>query len=161
MAGRLLKLAAAGVGKPDVAQRLCGSLQVDIEKPRRLLVNSIGVRFQLISLLPKWDMMAGVRVIAKIRHKKFWEMPQYSDAKGPLESWHDESVKANWASPQDVKSQYGNASICGKNRVVFNIGGNKYRLVVEIQYQAGIVWVKFIGTHAQYNTIDVESINAH
>jgi mRNA interferase HigB len=102
-----------------------------------------------------------MRVIAKSTLKKFWEMPQYADAKGSLQSWHDESVKANWASPQDVKEQYGHACICGNNRVVFNIAGNKYRLVVEIQYQAGIVWVKFIGTHAQYKLIDVESINAH
>ena len=102
-----------------------------------------------------------MRVIAKSTLKKFWEMSQYADVKGPLESWHEETLKGNWTSPQEVKKQYGNARICGKNRVVFNMGGNKYRLVVEIQYQAGIVWVKFIGTHAQYNLIDVETINAH
>jgi mRNA interferase HigB len=51
------------------------------------------------------------------------------------------------------------ASICGNNRVVFDVGGNKYRLVVEVQYQAGIVWVKFVGTHAQYDRIDVETVN--
>ena len=52
-----------------------------------------------------------------------------------------------------------NASICGNHRVVFNIGGNKYRLIVEMQYRAGIAWVKFIGTHAQYDQINVESVN--
>ena len=57
------------------------------------------------------------------------------------------------------KDRYAGASICGNNRVVFNVGGNKYRLVVEVQYQAGIVWVKFVGTHAQYDRIDVESVN--
>ena len=57
------------------------------------------------------------------------------------------------------KDQYAGASICGNKRVVFNVGGNKYRLVVEVQYQAGIVWVKFVGTHAQYDRIDVESVN--
>jgi len=102
-----------------------------------------------------------MRVIAKSTLKKFWEKPRYADAKGPLESWHEEAVRGKWTSPQDVKDQYGQASICGKDRVVFNIGGNKYRLVVEIQYQAGIVWVKFVGTHAQYNLINVETINAH
>jgi mRNA interferase HigB len=61
--------------------------------------------------------------------------------------------------PQEIKDQYASASICGNNRVVFNVGGNKYRLVVEVQYQAGIVWVKFVGTHAQYDRIDVESVN--
>lgn len=57
------------------------------------------------------------------------------------------------------KAQFASASICGNNRVVFNVGGNKYRLVVEVQYQAGIVRVKFIGTHVQYDRIDVETVN--
>ena len=70
-----------------------------------------------------------------------------------------EAIKAKWRRPKDIKDQYANASICGHNRVVFNVGGNKYRLVVEVQYQAGIVWVKFVGTHAQYDRIDVESVN--
>ncbi len=102
-----------------------------------------------------------MRVIAKSTLKNFWEQPVYRDAKGSLESWYEESIKANWSSPQDVKNQYGNASICANNRVVFNIAGNKYRLVVEIQYQAGIVWVKFIGTHAQYDKIIVENVNEY
>ena len=63
-----------------------------------------------------------------------------------------------WTSPQAVKAHYRNASMCGNSRVVFNISGNKHRLVVEIQYRAVIVWVKFIGTHAQYDKIDVESV---
>ncbi len=102
-----------------------------------------------------------MRVIAKSTLKKFWEQSAYADAKNPLESWYEEALKANWTSPQAVKSQYRNASICANNRVVFNIGGNKYRLVVEMQYQAGIAWVKFIGTHAQYDAITVEDINAY
>ena len=80
-------------------------------------------------------------------------------ASGPLHSWYDEAVKATWASEQDVRDHHANASICGNNRVVLNIGGNKYRLVVEVQYQAGIAWVKFVGTHAQYDRIDVENVN--
>ncbi|MBU2569801.1 MAG: type II toxin-antitoxin system HigB family toxin [Gammaproteobacteria bacterium] len=102
-----------------------------------------------------------MRVIAKSTLKKFWEQPAYRDAQGPLESWYEEAVKANWTSPQAVKLHYGNASICNNNRVVFNIGGNKYRLVVEMQYRAGIAWVKFIGTHAQYDKINVENINEY
>jgi mRNA interferase HigB len=89
------------------------------------------------------------------------QQPGCADARGPLESWHEEALKAIWKSPQDVKGQYAGASICGNNRVVFNVGGNKYRLVVEMQYRAGIVWVKFIGTHEQYNRINVESVNDH
>jgi mRNA interferase HigB len=102
-----------------------------------------------------------MRVIAKSTLKKFWEQRDYSDARGPLESWYEEAVKADWKSPQIVKAQYRNASICGNNRVVFNIGGNKYRLVVEIQYQAGIAWVKFIGTHAEYDKIEVENVSEY
>ncbi len=102
-----------------------------------------------------------MRVIAKSTLKKFWELPDYRDAQAPLESWYEEAVKANWLSPQAVKSQYGNASICNNNRVVFNIGGNKYRLIVEMQYRAGIAWIKFIGTHAQYDKINVENMNEY
>ncbi len=68
-------------------------------------------------------------------------------------------IKADWKTPQDVKNQFGSASICGNNRVVFNIGGNKYRLAVEMQYRAGIAWVKFVGTHAQSDAGDVETVN--
>ena len=102
-----------------------------------------------------------MRVIAKSTLKKFWEIPAHNDAKGAIESWYEEAIKAHWRSPQEVKAQYGNASICSNNRVVFNIAGNKYRLVVEIQYQAGIAWVKFIGTHAQYDKIKVENVNEY
>ncbi len=102
-----------------------------------------------------------MRIIAKSTLKKFWEQPKYSDSRAPLESWHDEVLKAIWTSPLAVKEQYGSASICANNRVVFNIGGNKYRLVVEMQYRANIAWVKFIGTHEQYGKIDVGSINEY
>ena len=102
-----------------------------------------------------------MRIIAKSTLKNFWEQPNYSDSRSPLESWHDEVLKAIWTSPQAVKEQYGSASICANNRVVFNIGANKYRLVVEMQYRANIAWVKFIGTHEQYDKIDVGSINEY
>jgi mRNA interferase HigB len=100
-----------------------------------------------------------MRVIAKSTLKKFWEQPGYGDARGSLESWHEEAVKADCTSPQAVRNQYASASIFANSRVVFNIGGNKYRLVVEMQYRAGIAWVKLIGTHAQYDRIDVETVN--
>ncbi|MCE5989668.1 MULTISPECIES: type II toxin-antitoxin system HigB family toxin [unclassified Pseudomonas] len=99
-----------------------------------------------------------MRVIAKSTLVKFWGLPGHEDAKAPLESWHDMAIKAIWRTPQDVKDQIGSASICGNNRVVFNIGGNKYRLVVEMQYRAGIAWVKFVGTHERHDEIDVETI---
>ena len=100
-------------------------------------------------------------VIAKSSLQRFWERPGCADARGPLHSWYVEAVKATWRTPQDIKDQYASASICGNNRVVFNVGGNKYRLVVEIKYQASIVWVKFVGAHAQYDRIDVETVNEY
>ncbi len=102
-----------------------------------------------------------MRIVAKSTLKKFWDHPANGDAQGPLESWYEEALKATWLSPQAVKDQYRNASICGNNRVVFNIGGNKYRLVVEMQCRAGIAWVKFVGTHAQYDSINVETVNEY
>jgi mRNA interferase HigB len=111
--------------------------------------------------LPIWEILPAVRVIAKSSLQKFWERQGCGDARSPLHSWYAEVGKATWRTPQDLKDQYASASICGNNRVVFNIGGNKYPLVVEVQYQAGIVWLKFVGTHAQYDRIDVETVNEY
>ncbi len=102
-----------------------------------------------------------MRVIAKSTLVKCWGQPAGMDSKGALQSWYDEAIKADWKTPQDIKAQYGSASICGNNRVVFNISGNKYRLVVEMQYRAGIAWVKFVGTHAQHDQINVETVNEY
>ena len=112
-----------------------------------------------MTILPEWEILAQMRVIAKSSLKMFWERPGCVDARGPLYSWYDEALKASWRTPQDIKDQFGSASICGNNRVVFNVGGNKYRLVVEVQYQAGIVWVKFVGTYAQYDRVDMGTVN--
>lgn len=102
-----------------------------------------------------------MRVIAKSTLRRFWSQKGCKDAKGPLRAWHEEACMAKWKRPQDIKDQYANASFCGNNRVVFNIGGNKYRLVVEVQYDAAIVWVKFVGTHRQYDNIDVETVSGY
>lgn len=79
-------------------------------------------------------------------------------AKAALDSWFHEAKHAEWRTPVDIKQQYGNASIVGKNRVVFNIAGNKFRLVVRIDYEFGIIFIRFIGTHAAYDDIDAEEI---
>jgi len=100
-----------------------------------------------------------MRIIAKRTLRAFWESsPAYLDAKGPLEAWHAEIMKASWNTPQDVKAQFRNASILQHGRVVFNIHGNKYRLVVKINYAYKIVYIRFIGTHKQYDAIDVEQV---
>ena len=121
-----------------------------------LIISHLG-----ILLLHQYLVAFLMRVIAKRTIRTFWEKPGCEDAHAPLEAWHDITIKALWQSPQDIKNQFGNASICGNNRVVFNIGGNKYRLVAEIQYRVGIVWVKFIGTHAEYDKINLKTINEY
>lgn len=102
-----------------------------------------------------------MRVVAKSTLLNYWSQPECGDSRGALQSWYDEALKADWKTPQDIKEHYRSASICGNNRVVFNICGNKYRLVVEMQYRAGIVWVKFVGTHAAYDQINVETVNEY
>lgn len=99
-----------------------------------------------------------MRVIAKKTLKEFYENKNYIDSKSSLESWHYEALKADWKSPNDIKEQYRSASIVGSNKVVFNICGNKYRLIVKINYYAQIVFVKFIGTHKEYDKINIEEL---
>lgn len=99
-----------------------------------------------------------MRVIAKRTLREFWEVPHYSDAKASLEAWHSEAIQAKWNSPQDIKAQFRSASILKGNRVVFNIAGNKYRLIVAIDYARQVCFVKFIGTHKQYDQIDAEVV---
>ncbi|MBF0589956.1 MAG: type II toxin-antitoxin system HigB family toxin [Magnetococcales bacterium] len=100
-----------------------------------------------------------MRIIAKKRLKLFWESsPSYMDAKGPLEAWHALVSKADWSTPSDIKRQFRSASIIKGNRVVFNIAGNKYRLIVKINFPYRVVYVRFIGTHAQYDHIDAENV---
>lgn len=89
-----------------------------------------------------------MRVISKRTLRLFWE--RYPDAKGPLEAWHAETLKARWETPQQIKAQFRSASILKGSRVVFNISGNKYRLVLAMDYGRQASYVKFIGTHRQY-----------
>jgi mRNA interferase HigB len=88
----------------------------------------------------------------------FYQQPEHRDSEGALEAWHYEAKRAQWTSPVDVKAQYGSASILKDNRVVFNIAGNKYRLVVRINYDSKTVFVRFIGTHREYDKIDAEVV---
>lgn len=100
-----------------------------------------------------------MRVIALSTLKAYWEgFPEREDAKEPTLVWYRHALRADWASPADVKTQFSNASILKDGRVVFNIAGNKYRLVVRINYAYRVVYVRFIGTHAQYDRIDAQTI---
>ena len=99
-----------------------------------------------------------MHVIKRKTLVEYYQLPGRQDAKGALQAWYYEAKHAQWKSPADVKSQYGSASILKDNRVVFNIAGNKYRLVVRINYGSGTVFVRFIGTHREYDGIDAEVI---
>ncbi len=99
-----------------------------------------------------------MRVIARKTLMEFWKRPGCEDAEQPLRSWFHEAKKADWNLPADIKTMYRNASILSNNRVVFNIGGNKYRLVVAINYPARIVFIRFIGSHAEYDRIKAEEV---
>jgi len=99
-----------------------------------------------------------MRIISKKTLKDFYEQSKYHDCKNALESWHKEVLKLNWNNPNEIKAMYGNASVIGDTKVVFNIAGNKYRLIVTINYYAKIVFIKFIGTHKQYDKINIEEL---
>lgn len=88
--------------------------------------------------------------------RECWE--KHSGSEGPLQAWYHEANYAEWTKPQDIKDRYPSASILANDRVVFNIGGNKYRLVVHVRYDSGRVYVRFAGTHAEYDRIDAETV---
>ena len=95
-------------------------------------------------------------VIKKKTLAEFWA--KHTNSKTPLNAWFREAMVAEWKSPQDIKHRYRSADFLPGNRVVFNSGGNKYRLVVRIAYVPGLVYVRFIGTHAEYDKINAETI---
>jgi mRNA interferase HigB len=97
-----------------------------------------------------------VRIIARGTLRDFWLIN--ADAEQPLKTWFREAEDADWATPHAVKDQYGNASVIGDSRIVFNIAGNKYRLIVKFNYPYRIGYIRFIGTHAEYDEIDAETI---
>ena len=97
-----------------------------------------------------------MRVISKKILLEFWE--KHSDSEQQLKSWFQETSNAEWNSPNDIKIEYPSASILSNNRVVFNIKGNKYRLIVRINYDYKMAWIRFVGTHSEYDKIDANKI---
>ncbi len=97
-----------------------------------------------------------MRIIAKRALREFWE--EHPDAEEPLLAWYREIEKEDWDTPAKIKEKYRSASIIGGNRVVFNIKGNDYRLVVKINYPYRVVYIRFMGTHAEYDEIDAEEV---
>lgn len=100
--------------------------------------------------------MLFMRVISKRTLQDFWNI--HPDAMNPLAEWYAEVSKVLWQSPQDIKARYKSASFLCDNRVVFNIAGNKYRLIVKVNYPYNTVYVRFVGTHAEYDKINAEEI---
>jgi mRNA interferase HigB len=97
-----------------------------------------------------------MRVIAVETLKTFWD--RHPDAEAALRAWYTEARRANWRGPQDIKNAYRTASLIRNNRVVFNIKGNRYRLIAAIKYDFQIVYIRFVGTHAAYDKINAEEI---
>src|SRR5947208_8117724 len=97
-----------------------------------------------------------MRIIAKKTLKDYWA--KEPAARAALEAWDAEAKSAQWSAPADVKASYGSASILKDGRVVFNICGNKYRLVVWINYDFYTIYIRFVGTHREYDDIDAQTI---
>lgn len=97
-----------------------------------------------------------MKVVALGTLRNFWEA--HADAEQSLKAWYDEAKHAKWVTPQDIRNHYASASFVGRNRVVFNIKGNDYRLIVAVAYRFQAVYIKFVGTHAEYDRIDAATV---
>lgn len=97
-----------------------------------------------------------MRIISKKTLREFWE--RHPDSEQPLQAWYLEARKADWASPDQVRSRFSYASILRNGRVVFRIKGNAYRLVAKVVYARRMVFIRFVGTHAEYDRIDAEGV---
>lgn len=97
-----------------------------------------------------------MRIISIRVLKEFWKL--HSDVEEPLKAWYELVKNANWEKPNDIKEAFRSADIIQNDRVVFNIKGNKYRLIVKMHYRYKIVYIRFIGTHKNYDKIDATSV---
>ncbi len=97
-----------------------------------------------------------MRIISKKILRDFWEI--HPDSEQQLKAWYQETSKAEWTNPNNLKAEYPSASFLADNRVVFNIKGNHYRLIVKINYDYQIIWIRFIGSHAAYDKINAKTI---
>lgn len=117
---------------------------------------------ELLSLFPYWELLliftetVILRIISRKALRDFWML--HPDCEQQLKSWYQEAETAAWKGPADIKREYRSASILAGNRVVFNIKGNHYRLIVKVNYAYGMIWIRFVGTHAQYDKIDASII---
>ncbi|WP_430812940.1 MULTISPECIES: type II toxin-antitoxin system HigB family toxin [unclassified Carboxylicivirga] len=96
------------------------------------------------------------RIFSKGTLRDYWE--KHADSEQYLKTWYDTAMNADWRSPNDIKESYASASVLKSGRIVFNIKGNSYRLVVKINYEKQWIFVRFIGTHPEYDKIDADTI---
>ena len=99
-----------------------------------------------------------MRIIAFRTLREFWVNPEYANSETSLRSWYHDAKTADWKNPNELKQQYKSASIIGAGRIVFNIQGNTYRLVVAIDYEFQVIFIRFIGTHKQYDKINAKTV---
>jgi mRNA interferase HigB len=113
--------------------------------------------WEIFLLFPAWERATylGVRIISRSTLRDFWE--DHRDSEVPLKAWIKVVTSAHWQGPADVKALFRSASFVG-DRIVFNVGGNNYRLIVGLAYDVGIVYIKFVGTHAEYDKINVAEV---
>lgn len=97
-----------------------------------------------------------MHIIALRTLREFWE--KHSQAETPLRAWYAEASRADWRTPADIKAAHRNASFLVNNRVIFNTKGNDLRLVVAVRYTSALMFIRFVGTHTEYNRIDAETI---
>lgn len=97
-----------------------------------------------------------MHIIALRTLRAFWE--RHPQAETPLKSWYAEACRAHWRTPADIKAIHRSASFIAGNRVVFNIKGNDYRLVVAVRYTSATMFIRFVGTHAEYDRINAETV---
>jgi len=100
--------------------------------------------------------LPAVRIIAKNRLRDFWA--RHHQAENPLKAWYATVRHADWKAPTDIKAQFDSADFVGDNRVIFDIAGNKYRLIVYVAYKFHMVLIKWVGTHKDYDKIDPEKV---
>ena len=99
-----------------------------------------------------------MRIISRKALREHWEMPERADSEEPLKAWYRQVSAADWGTPANVKADYRNASILKNSRVCFNIAGNKYRVIVRINYPHRVVYIRFVGTHGEYDQVDADTV---
>lgn len=128
------------------------------------VVTAFEKRFQRLAaghsdaLLPFWEraILTDVRVFNRATVRRYAE--EHADVREQLQAWFHEAESASWTCPSDIKARYRSADFVGKDRIVFNIKGNHYRLVAMVNYGGKAVFIRFIGTHHEYDQIDAATV---